>query len=191
MRKNKLVWPIICAVMAMGIVSIFAFIQKNEGLGQKNQESISKKDDDQNGERLVQGNIYSKAIEDTKLESKTILPTTKELEEELVLGKGTLPVEITMGNTEIFSQNGINDVFAMQLLDGELTEPTKGTILSDEVCEPDEYGYFHCWNDIKLSGGEIIRVLGIHDMYGGVPCLSPGTIVVVTPYKDGYILLQR
>lgn len=115
----------------------------------------------------------------------------EDLEKQLVLGEGNLPQEITQENTKIFDKNGINDVFAIQMVEGELNEPLKGTVLSDEVCEPDIYGYYHCWNNIELSNGETIRGLTIHDMVGGVPCLSPDSEVVVTPYKDGYFLLKR
>lgn len=119
------------------------------------------------------------------------LATAKNLEKKLVLGEGSLPQKITMENTKIFEKNGINDVFAVQFVKGKLTEPTKATVLSDEVCKPDKYGYYHCWNNIKLSNGTTIRGLTIHDMKGGVPCLSPNAKVVVTPYKNGYFLLQR
>jgi hypothetical protein len=115
----------------------------------------------------------------------------EDLEKQLVLGEGNLPQEITQDNTKIFAKNGINDVFAIQMVEGVINEPLKGTVLTDEVCEPDIYGYYHCWNNIELSNGEIIRGLTIHDMNGGVPCLSPDSEVVVTPYKDGYFLLKR
>ncbi|MCU9599878.1 hypothetical protein OEV75_01325 [Caldibacillus kokeshiiformis] len=59
------------------------------------------------------------------------------------------------------------------------------------MCQPDIYGYYHCWNNIRLSNGETIRGLTIHNMDVGVPCLSPDSKVVVTPYKDGYFLLKR
>ncbi|MEK0289629.1 hypothetical protein P5F77_03975 [Caldifermentibacillus hisashii] len=115
----------------------------------------------------------------------------EDLEKQLVLGEGNLPQEITQDNTKIFAKNGINDVFAIQMVEGVINVPLKGTVLTDEVCEPDIYGYYHCWNNIELSNGEIIRGLTIHDMNGGVPCLSPDSEVVVTPYKDGYFLLKR
>lgn len=115
----------------------------------------------------------------------------EDLEKQLVLGEGNLPQEITQDNTKIFAKNGINDIFAIQMVEGVINEPLKGTVLTDEVCEPDIYGYYHCWNNIELSNGEIIRGLTIHDMNGGVPCLSPDSEAVVTPYKDGYFLLKR
>lgn len=102
-----------------------------------------------------------------------------------------MPQEITNSNTRIFAKNGINDVFAIQLVSGTLTEKTKGKVLTDEVCSPDDYGYFHCWNDIQLTDGSTIRGLTIHDMDGGVECLKPGAEVIVAPYKDGYFVLQR
>lgn len=190
MKKKPLVWLIISLVLGIGIISVFAFNPNNEEISKDNQEPISKKIDNQNGDE-ARKNQGSETLKETEIESGETLPTTEELEKQLVLGEGTLPQEITMSNTKIFEKNGINDVFAMQLQEGALTEPTKGTILSDEVCEPDEYGYYHCWNNIELSNGKTIRVLGIHDMKGGIPCQSPDTEVVVTPYKDGYILLKR
>jgi hypothetical protein len=128
--------------------------------------------------------VFSQTDKDVQLQME-------DLEKQLVLGEGNLPQEITQDNTKIFAKNGINDVFAIQMVEGVINEPLKGTVLTDEVCEPDIYGYYHCWNNIELSNGEIIRGLTIHDMNGGVPCLSPDSEVVVTPYKDGYFLLKR
>jgi hypothetical protein len=128
--------------------------------------------------------VFSQTDKDVQLQME-------DLEKKLVLGEGNLPQEITQDNTKIFAKNGINDVFAIQMVEGVINEPLKGTVLTDEVCEPDIYGYYHCWNNIELSNGEIIRGLTIHDMNGGVPCLSPDSEVVVTPYKDGYFLLKR
>lgn len=119
------------------------------------------------------------------------LPTTADLEKKLVLGPGTLPQKITMTNTKIFEKNGINNVFALQFVKGKITKPEKATILSDEVCQPDVYGYYHCWNNIKLEDGTTIRGLTIHNMMGGVECFEKGVKAIVTPYKDGYFLLQR
>lgn len=128
--------------------------------------------------------VFSQTDKDVQLQME-------DLEKQLVLGEGNLPQEITQDNTKIFAKNGINDVFAIQMVEGVINVPLKGTVLTDEVCEPDIYGYYHCWNNIELSNGEIIRGLTIHDMNGGVPCLSPDSEVVVTPYKDGYFLLKR
>lgn len=119
------------------------------------------------------------------------LPTTADLEKKLVLGPGSLPQKITKTNTKIFERNGINNVFALQYVKGKITKPEKATILTDEVCDPDDYGYYHCWNNIKLANGTIIRGLTIHNMMGGVQCFDKGTKAIVTPYKDGYFLLQR
>lgn len=120
------------------------------------------------------------------------LPSAAEaLEKRLELGEAPLPQTITMDNTAVFKKNGINGVFAIQLVEGELTGPSEGTVLTDEVCEPDKNDLYHCWNDIRLSDGTVIRGLTIHDMEGGVPCLSPETKVRVTPYRDGYFLLER
>lgn len=128
--------------------------------------------------------VFSQTDKDVQLQME-------DLEKQLVLGEGNLPQEITQDNTKIFAKNGINDVFAIQMVEGVINEPLKGTVLTDEVCESDIYGYYHCWNNIELSNGVIIRGLTIHDMNGGVPCLSPDSEVVVTPYKDGYFLLKR
>ena len=128
--------------------------------------------------------VFSQTDKDVQLQME-------DLEKQLVVGEGNLPQEITQDNTKIFAKNGINDVFVIQMVEGVINEPLKGTVLTDEVCEPDIYGYYHCWNNIELSNGEIIRGLTIHDMNGGVPCLSPDSEVVVTPYKDGYFLLKR
>lgn len=91
----------------------------------------------------------------------------------------------------IFKKNGINNVFVIQFVKGQLTESTTATILTDEGCNADANSLTHCYNNIKLADGTIIRGLTIHDMMGGVACFNPGTKVVVTPYKEGYFLLQR
>lgn len=148
---------------------------------------------------LIKNTNYAKSIKVDKvnevglstLKKMDDLPTTKDLEKKLVLGKGILPKKITENNTKIFAKNGTNDVFVLKYVNGKVNQPTKATVLTDEICKPDTYGYFHCWNNIKLSNGVIIRGNSIHDMKGGVPCLQPGKEVVVTPYNDGYFLLQR
>lgn len=119
------------------------------------------------------------------------MPSAADLEKRLELGEAPLPQTITMDNTAVFKKNGINGVFAIQLVEGELAGPAEGTVLTDEICEPDNYGLYHCWNNIRLSDGTVIRGLTIHDMEGGVPCLSPETKVRIAPYRDGYFLLER
>lgn len=54
----------------------------------------------------------------------------------------------------------------------------QATVTSDENCQPDDEGVSHCRNNIRLAGGEVIRVEHAHDMRV-VPCLAPGEKVEV------------
>lgn len=141
------------------------------------------------GEAAIQKS--NQVVNITANKSMDNLPTEIDLEKKLVLGQGTLPKVINLTNTKIFAKNGVNDVFVMKYVKGKITRPKTGIVLTDEVCKPDTYGYFHCWNNIKLSNGTTIRGTSIHDMQGGVPCLQPDTNVVVTPYSKDYFLLER
>ncbi len=55
---------------------------------------------------------------------------------------------------------------------------SRGTVVTDENCEPDAEGISHCLNRIRFDGGESIEVRHPHDM-SKVACLAPGEEVEV------------
>jgi len=55
---------------------------------------------------------------------------------------------------------------------------SRGTVVTDENCEPDADGISHCLNRIRFDGGESIEVRHPHDM-SKVACLAPGERVEV------------
>ena len=64
-------------------------------------------------------------------------------------------------------------------LSGPLPErATSGTVLTDEQCAPDARGVSRCLNEIRLGGGQVLRVRHPHRMMD-VACLSPGERVTV------------
>lgn len=60
--------------------------------------------------------VFSQTDKDVQLQME-------DLEKQLVLGEGNLPQEITQDSTKIFAKNGINDVFAIQMVEGVINEP--------------------------------------------------------------------
>ncbi len=53
-----------------------------------------------------------------------------------------------------------------------------GVVTTDKNCTPDQAGYSHCTNDIRIAGSKMIEVRHNH-MMSVVPCLEPGEHVIV------------
>lgn len=55
---------------------------------------------------------------------------------------------------------------------------TKGMVMTDEDCAPDQHGVSHCRNLVRLDSGQTVVLRHPHNMTY-VPCLEPGERVVL------------
>jgi len=77
-------------------------------------------------------------------------------------------------------QNGKDGRYFVPVVNGSISKPTTGKVTTDANCMPDAQGLSHCFNNIRLSSGELITVQNTHKM-SIHRCLRPGEYVKVQP----------
>ncbi len=76
--------------------------------------------------------------------------------------------------------NGKGGRYFVPIIQGKLTGPTIGIIITDSNCMPDSQGLSHCYNKIELPSGRTITIQNTHKM-NNFHCLRPGEQVMVQP----------
>ncbi len=77
-------------------------------------------------------------------------------------------------------QNGKDGRYFVPVVKGRISKPVTGLVTTDANCMPDAQGLSHCFNNIRLSSGELITVQNTHKM-SIHRCLRPGEYVKVQP----------
>lgn len=91
-----------------------------------------------------------------------------------------------------WAENGHGGQYVLQMLKGNAPPAgvrVSGTVLSDTSCKPDDQGFNHCHNVIKLTDGSQITVINTHVMRR-YRCLAHGDKVTLTRINASRVMAK-
>ncbi|GGK02056.1 hypothetical protein GCM10007063_25390 [Lentibacillus kapialis] len=87
-------------------------------------------------------------------------------------------------------KNGGDGTYIVNLTSGKFEGKTKGQVLSDTNCAPDEDNISRCHNDIALAdSNKEITVINPHNMQKN-RCLTPGETVQISRNEDDKVAIE-
>lgn len=91
-----------------------------------------------------------------------------------------------------WAENGQGGQYVLQMLNGNAPPAgvkVSGAVVSDTSCKPDNQGFNHCHNVIKLTDGSRITVINTHVMKR-FRCLAPGDRVSLTRINASWVVAR-
>ncbi len=87
-------------------------------------------------------------------------------------------------------ENGASGTYTVNLISGNFGQESKGKVLNDTDCTPDEEGISRCHNDIELvNSNKKITIVNPHNMKNN-RCLRPGETVHLSRNQDGKVTVK-
>ncbi|MGP4108694.1 hypothetical protein [Virgibacillus sp. L01] len=87
-------------------------------------------------------------------------------------------------------ENGESGTYTVNLISGNFGQESKGKVLNDTDCTPDEEGISRCHNDIELvDSNKKITIVNPHNMKNN-RCLRPGETVHLSRNQDGKVTVK-